>query len=368
VIAATDPKTGYLRLCALRARQCVRPRRVRRPRACEDVSHVSLDRLRPEEERFGNLRICSAIHDEPRDLELALRQCFDAGPIERAGAGAAVDSMAEASQFALGGGAISERAAGLKLGGGVLQLSHRELGLPGLGECAARERACETRLDGRPDVVRSVGRGERALGGAVGVAGLERDGRGGTISHRRCHSESKGRGRGLRARGCAFGCAAAAKREPAAGQQLEPLGPPDARDERELVAPRRRYEGIGGAPWVAVLEQRGGERHPGCADEALVESARQLDALLGGPSLSTSRETVLTLESLSREGEIGTVMSLMESNGAPGAREAERSVGERSEASAGRVAPAGVPDPELVERPKRRRFSADYKLRGPARG
>jgi transposase len=29
----------------------------------------------------------------------------------------------------------------------------------------------------------------------------------------------------------------------------------------------------------------------------------------------------------------------------------------------GRVAPAGVPDPELVERPKRRRFSAEYKLR-----
>ena len=29
----------------------------------------------------------------------------------------------------------------------------------------------------------------------------------------------------------------------------------------------------------------------------------------------------------------------------------------------GRVAPAGVPDPELVERAKRRRFSAEYKLR-----
>jgi transposase len=29
----------------------------------------------------------------------------------------------------------------------------------------------------------------------------------------------------------------------------------------------------------------------------------------------------------------------------------------------GRVAPDGVPDPELVERAKRRRFSAEYKLR-----
>jgi transposase len=41
-----------------------------------------------------------------------------------------------------------------------------------------------------------------------------------------------------------------------------------------------------------------------------------------------------------------------------GARVAERAVGERSE-SGGRAAP----DPELVERPLRRRFSAQYKLR-----
>jgi len=46
-----------------------------------------------------------------------------------------------------------------------------------------------------------------------------------------------------------------------------------------------------------------------------------------------------------------------------GGREAERAVGERSEAAAGPAAPAGVPDPELVERPKRRRFTAEYKLR-----
>jgi transposase len=51
----------------------------------------------------------------------------------------------------------------------------------------------------------------------------------------------------------------------------------------------------------------------------------------------------------------------MENNGA-GGREVERAVGERSEAATGRVARAGVPDPELVEGPKRRRFSAEYKL------
>jgi transposase len=52
----------------------------------------------------------------------------------------------------------------------------------------------------------------------------------------------------------------------------------------------------------------------------------------------------------------------MSSNGA-GGRGAERAEGERSAAAAGRSAPAGVPDPELVERPSRRRFTAEYKLR-----
>jgi len=55
-------------------------------------------------------------------------------------------------------------------------------------------------------------------------------------------------------------------------------------------------------------------------------------------------------------------MSLTEMNGV-GGRGAERAVGERSSVAAGRAAPAGAPDPELVERPKRRRFSAEYKLR-----
>src|SRR6266852_6093860 len=41
------------------------------------------------------------------------------------------------------------------------------------------------------------------------------------------------------------------------------------------------------------------------------------------------------------------------------ARFAGRAVGERSESGGGRVAP----DPELVEGPLRRRFSAEYKLR-----
>ena len=56
-------------------------------------------------------------------------------------------------------------------------------------------------------------------------------------------------------------------------------------------------------------------------------------------------------------------MSEMEMENGAGGREVERAVGERGEGAAGRAAPAGVADPELVEGPKRRRFSAEYKLR-----
>src|SRR5688572_7155810 len=43
-------------------------------------------------------------------------------------------------------------------------------------------------------------------------------------------------------------------------------------------------------------------------------------------------------------------------------REDQRAVGELGFVAGGRAAPAGVPDPELVERAKRRTFTAKYKL------
>ena len=52
----------------------------------------------------------------------------------------------------------------------------------------------------------------------------------------------------------------------------------------------------------------------------------------------------------------------LEGDGA-GGRDVERAVGEHDEAATGRAKPVGVPDPELAEGPKRRRFSAEYKLR-----
>jgi transposase len=46
----------------------------------------------------------------------------------------------------------------------------------------------------------------------------------------------------------------------------------------------------------------------------------------------------------------------------PPGREDQRAVGELGFGVGGRVAPAGVPDPELVEQAKRRKFTARYKL------
>ena len=49
-------------------------------------------------------------------------------------------------------------------------------------------------------------------------------------------------------------------------------------------------------------------------------------------------------------------------DGAAAGREDRRAVGELGFVAGGRAAPAGVPDPELVEQAKRRTFTAKYKL------
>ena len=63
-------------------------------------------------------------------------------------------------------------------------------------------------------------------------------------------------------------------------------------------------------------------------------------------------------------------MSLMERNRdgrEDGRREAKRAVDERSEAAAGPV-PAGAPDPELAERPRRAGLHGRVQAAGLARG
>ncbi len=49
-------------------------------------------------------------------------------------------------------------------------------------------------------------------------------------------------------------------------------------------------------------------------------------------------------------------------DGVAASREDQRAVGELVFGAGGRAAPAGVPDPELVEQAKRRSFTAKYKL------
>ena len=95
-------------------------------------------------------------------------------------------------------------------------------------------------------------------------------------------SASQRRGPGVRTGGGARGFARPTEREPAAGQQLERPWPPHARDQPEVVAARRTDEDIDGALGIAVLEQRGGERHARSTDEALVQPQSQLEVLLSG--------------------------------------------------------------------------------------
>lgn len=54
---------------------------------------------------------------------------------------------------------------------------------------------------------------------------------------------------------------------------------------------------------------------------------------------------------------------MLEINGSAGDSEVPGAEGERDFAVPARASSAGVPDPELVEKPRRRRFTADYKLK-----
>ena len=56
-------------------------------------------------------------------------------------------------------------------------------------------------------------------------------------------------------------------------------------------------------------------------------------------------------------------VTVLEINGDAGDRGVAGAEGERDSAVAARASSAGVPDPELVERAKRRRFTAEYKLK-----
>ena len=88
------------------------------------------------------------------------------------------------------------------------------------------------------------------------------------------------------------------------------------------------------------------------------------------PSLSTSGETLTIEESMNLEGENGERRRVETSTNGAGAaveaaaagREDQRGLAGLGFGAGGRVAPEGVPDPELVEQAKRRTFTAKYKL------
>ena len=95
--------------------------------------------------------------------------------------------------------------------------------------------------------------------------------------------EPHGRGRDLGGGGCALGLGAAILREPTTREQVEGVRPPAAGDGRQFLTAGTFEKQFDGSDWFPGFEQNAGQPHrsPG-GDEAFVEVASELDALLGG--------------------------------------------------------------------------------------
>ena len=120
------------------------------------------------------------------------------------------------------------------------------------------------------------------VGGGGRISSLERDGRGGAVRHRLGQGQAQLRGRGARTAGRALGRDGLPDREPAAGQKLEVVGPPAAGDSRQLLASGGRQQDLDGARGLPALVERAGERDARVSgNQGVVETARDLDALLG---------------------------------------------------------------------------------------
>src|SRR5262249_44521711 len=128
-----------------------------------------------------------------------------------------------------------------------------------------------------------VGRGQRSFRSEGSVTGIERDGGDGSVGPRGGEGELYGRRHHLGKSRRAPGLAGAIEGQPAPGEQLEEVRPPAAWNERQLLTTDTAEEQLDGLAWLPGLEQDVGEpgRGPRC-DEAFVEVARELDALLRG--------------------------------------------------------------------------------------
>ena len=143
---------------------------------------------------------------------------------------------AEASQLALGRGAVSERAAGVKLGGGVLSSATARSGRPAWRARGPRASA-RARLDGAPTSSAAAAEASaRSAASRNRRHRVRRPRRRDLPSNPPCGVAAP-RPRPAHGGGRAFGVASAAEREPAAGEQLERPRPPDAGDERRASPP-----------------------------------------------------------------------------------------------------------------------------------
>ena len=117
------------------------------PNLVEDVAQVGLDRLLANDQLGGDLAVRPAVHDEPCHLKLALRQRLDAGRVALARTRATVDVVAERSQLRFRVVAVPQRAAGVEVRRGALQVSDGTVALAGLGEHPAGQRTRRCGLD-----------------------------------------------------------------------------------------------------------------------------------------------------------------------------------------------------------------------------
>ena len=196
---------------------------------------------------------------------------------------APVDPVPEAPHLALGLVAESQGPVGLEVGGGPLQLLERLGRASGEGQRTPGERAGEGGLDRGAGLGRERRRVERPRGRSRRVARVQRDGGRGAMGPRRGHRKARGRRHGIGAGRGALGLASPTQHQQGAGQHVEILGPPPARDESEVVSAPRRDEQGGGCGRVAGCERAHGPAHAGVGrHEARVEAAREVDALVAG--------------------------------------------------------------------------------------
>src|SRR5664279_2608824 len=124
---------------------------------------MRLNRLLTEIELGSDFAVGLAVDDQSRDLELALGERFDPGPVRLSRSRAPVDVVSEVSEFLLGSIAIAHRAAALQFGCGGLELRYGPLAFAQLRQRAPGESPGDGRPDGSADLV-GQGRGrERAV-------------------------------------------------------------------------------------------------------------------------------------------------------------------------------------------------------------